>query len=83
MFIKFKITDASIKSCVVPFRSGTSSVLKVRNGDKLEVKEIEYAHLVEHCNKSKVTIEIIDAKDFKEVKEPAKDPVKEPLKEVK
>ncbi len=84
MFIKFKFLDSKLNSCVVPIQIGTSSVLKVKEGTKLEVTPIQFSDLVKFCEGStKVAIQEIDVKEFKGVPvEPIKD--KEPVtKDVK
>ncbi len=69
MYIKVKISDPLMKSCLLPIPCGASSVTKVIDGSKLELKEIDYARLVESCHGSKkVSLEMIDAKEFKEQK---------------
>lgn len=74
MFIKFKFLDSKLNSFVVPLHIGTSSVLKVRDGTKLEVTPIQFADLVKACEGStKVSIQEIDVKEFKDIKEQPKD----------
>ncbi len=68
MYIKVKINDPLMKSCVLPIACGSSSVTKVIDGTKLEVKEIDYVNIFQTCNGKKVEILQIDAKEFKENK---------------